>query len=114
MKGATAEPCARTISTPNTPMMTTIGHSQYFLRVRKNAHNSMMNDIAPSQTSELVGHRIRSRTRWFSQDPVGVRRGVELEAQRVFPGKPNHYSHWSKDSIEQDAQGNRAYHLTEQ
>jgi hypothetical protein len=37
-------------------MTITIGHSQYFLRMRKNAHSSLMNDIALSPTSELIAH----------------------------------------------------------
>src|SRR6516162_5609544 len=72
MNGATAEPCASTISTPNTPMMTTIGHSQYFLRVRRNAHSSLMNDIAVSQAQNWLVIE--------SGDGPGGLRGIQYES----------------------------------
>jgi hypothetical protein len=45
MNGATAEPWASTISTPNKAIMKNIGHSQYFFRARKNAQSSMISDM---------------------------------------------------------------------
>ena len=48
MNGATAEPCASTINTPNKAIITKIGHSQYFLRMRMNAQSSLSIDTAIS------------------------------------------------------------------
>src|SRR5713226_292633 len=48
MNGATAEPCASTIRPPRITITSRIGMSQYFLRVRMYAHNSLRNDMAPS------------------------------------------------------------------
>src|SRR5271165_4395171 len=48
MKGASAEPLLRTTSPPKTAIMKITGNSQYFLRVRRNAHSSCRNAIATS------------------------------------------------------------------
>src|SRR2546430_12665854 len=54
MNGAMAEPCASTISTPRRAIITKIGHSQYFFRVRMNAHSSFSISIRSEEhTSEL-------------------------------------------------------------
>ena len=44
MNGASAELSAKTISTPNSSIMTTMGKSQNFFRSRKKAHSSSNKD----------------------------------------------------------------------
>ena len=48
MNGATAEPWASTISSPNSAIMMKIGQSQNFLRTRKNAQSSLSIDMSIS------------------------------------------------------------------
>src|SRR6516164_3750360 len=89
MNGATAEPWASTISTPNTAMMTTIGHSQYFLRVRRNAHSSLINDIAVSRAQnwlviESGGGPGGLRTIQYESAPgSSLRRNGSLPVRRI-------------------------------
>src|SRR5215470_2239989 len=99
MNGATAEPCASTIRTPNRAMTMTIGHSQNFLRVRRNAHSSLINDIGVSQTSELVPHGIRRRAGWFAYYPVRSRVVVELEPQRILSGESHDQRHGREHTV---------------
>lgn len=56
MKGANTEPSAKTIKVPNKSKMMISGHSQYFLRVFKNAHNSVINSILVAL--KLIFHRV--------------------------------------------------------
>src|SRR2546427_3784440 len=112
MNGATAEPCASTISTPRRAIITKIGHNQYFFRVRMNAHSSLSISIAIFL--KLVGHGIRWRPGRLARYPVRVRAGIELQAQRILPGEPSQHTDRSDDAIKQNAQCNRTHDLPQQ
>jgi hypothetical protein len=49
IKGAMAEPCAKTNNPPSNNMEMMIGKSQNFLRTRRNRHNSAMKLIENPQ-----------------------------------------------------------------
>lgn len=79
MNGATALPCASTISTPSSAIINMMGINQNFLRARKNAHRSLMNDMVFLRTatsSSLVqGQRDGDRSSsycWIYSDASGV------------------------------------------
>jgi hypothetical protein len=56
MKGATAEPCVKTIRPPRSTIITSIGAIQNFLRTRMKVQSSPMKDILInlSQKPELI------------------------------------------------------------
>src|SRR5439155_6666074 len=95
MKGATADPCARMIRPPNTSSSSTMGASQYFLRIRMNAHSSARNDIfVPLRSwrcgsSELVLHRVRLRRRRLAPDPVARQVGAAREREHILAAQPH-------------------------
>src|SRR6266705_5871286 len=87
MNGATAEPWASTISTPNRPVMTNIGNSQYFFRARRNAQSSLIIDMMAAL--KLVGERIGRRAGRLARRPVALGARIEPCAQRVPAGEPH-------------------------
>src|SRR6266705_648157 len=87
MNGATAEPWASTISTPNRPVMTNIGNSQYFFRARRNAQSSLIIDMMAAL--KLVGERIGRRAGRLARHPVALGARIEPRAQRVPAGEPH-------------------------
>src|SRR2546425_1043867 len=59
MKGASADPCAKTSSIPTSNIKMTVGISHHFFRTRRNAHSSRTKLallIVPSLSSELMSH----------------------------------------------------------
>ncbi len=53
MNGAKTEPCARINKPPKITIIVIIGANQSFLRIRKKAHNSLINSIV-SNTLKLI------------------------------------------------------------
>src|SRR5690242_17639343 len=105
MKGATAEPCVRTIKLPSSKSMTKIGRSQNFFRSFIKAHSSIKNSpIATSQrlSSKLVLH-MSARPSILSGS-ISFMVCTESLPQRVFPhetaGKPDRSDH----AVEYDAE----------
>src|SRR5262245_54859492 len=112
MNGATADPCATTMSMPRSAMTTKMGHSQYLLRIRKKAHNSL--SISIPQLLELVRHRIRRRSGRFPRNPVRTRVTVALQAQWIFAGKTHQGSNGSHHAIEYNGECDRTDYLSKQ
>src|SRR5262245_33978403 len=112
MKGATAEPCASTISTPSSAIMTKIGHSQYFLRTRMKAQSSLIISIT-AVFLELVRHRSGRRPRRLARQPVRGAAALEPAAHRVLAGKTHERAERRNDPVEQDAERDRAHHAAE-
>src|SRR5215471_19777341 len=96
MNGATADPCVKMIRPPKNSRNRTIGTSQYFLRIRRNAQNSAINDMAvpPMGISKLVLHRFRCRCRRLTCDPVGRKIGTEGERQYILATKTHDPRDW--------------------
>src|SRR6266540_3565582 len=71
MKGASTDPCAKTMSVPTTSITTTMGSSHHFLRTRMNAHNSPAKVIRPIFRSslELAFHPRPSMGLGSARDP---------------------------------------------
>src|SRR5664280_3135740 len=90
MKGAMAVPFVRTIRPPKIAIMMRIGNIQYFLRTRRNAKNSRINDIA---SSELIFHGFRIWARRLPRDPVGCRQRMKLTIQQILFAQTHKHAH---------------------
>src|SRR6266568_776347 len=112
MNGATAEPWASTISTPNRPVMTNIGNSQYFFRARRNAQSSLIIDMMAAL--KLVGERIGRRAGRLARHPVALGARIEPCAQRVPAGEPHDQAERRKYAIEQDSHRDRAHDIPQE
>src|SRR5579883_1617646 len=84
MNGATALPCASTSSAPTINITNKMGSSQYFLRVRRKAPNSLRNESIGSLRLELIHHRIGRRSGRLALDPVALGSSIGNAPQRVF------------------------------
>src|SRR5512146_3067655 len=113
MNGATALPSVSTISPAKTASMTTIGSSQYFFRNRRKSQSSRSTGIMDS--SELLAHRVRGRSRRPAVDPVGGGRAVDPEPEQVLAQQPQHQGHRRDRTVEQQRHdGKRDEPLQEQ
>jgi len=83
MNGATADVWARIRSVPNRTIITRIGTSQNFFRLRKNDHISFKNDTILFPL-KLMDHRRRIGTWRLTIEPVAMRFGFELQTQRIL------------------------------
>src|SRR5258706_8787864 len=115
MKGATAEPWVSTTSPPRATMITTIGHSQYFLRARMKRHRSFTSDsiVALPGFLELVLHRVRPRGR-LVRDPIALRGGLAAQAQQVLAEKPEYQAHRHDRHREHEAHQQRIDYCVQQ
>src|SRR5262249_28477489 len=112
MNGAMTDPLLSTTRPPKIAIITITGSIQNFLRTRRKAHNSRMNDIGAA-ASELLLHRFRAWARWLPQDPVTGGGFVTLQPQCVATDRSHGKSDWNHRHKEQQRHDAGVDHLIE-
>src|SRR6516162_4921893 len=101
MKGATAEPVVRTISSPKIAMMMNTGNSQNFFRALRKAQNSRRKLIIG--VSELVLECLGRGARRCAGDPIALRRRFEFASHWILANQPHQEADGADAEVEQDA-----------
>src|SRR5262245_62102886 len=138
MKGATALPCVRMISPPNSASITRIGTSQYFFRTRTKAQSSETNDIMTTEPrgsdpgasvgsheanggscvargpSERPGQGVGGRAGRPPLDPVALARPVQPQAEQVLARESHEEPDRRDHPVEHQAHDHRAHDPVEQ
>src|SRR5436305_1170700 len=105
MKGATAEPLVSMTKPPTAIIITKIGKSQNFFRMRMKRQSSARK--SNSIPSELVLHRLRCRPRRVSLDPIAITITLDPKSQQVSAQQSHHESCRYHRSIIYEAHDNR-------
>src|SRR5690349_1506095 len=112
MKGATAEPWARTSSDPTSASATMMGSNQNFLRSFRKSKNSFINSNIQTSSRKAVKNVLQSLDLELSElmphvlnlsrlarDSIGLHLCVEFTIHRIISEQNHKESQWRHDPI---------------